>query len=133
MSNMKSLKKVQTYLLAECFNKLFIGGQFVDPIDGGKFPTYYPATGELLHELPQGKANDVEEAISAAENAWAEGTWAGMSATDRAEIVFKMAQGIEQFIYFEYRYDWLISANNMEENLISMSSDFPCLSIWIST
>ena len=95
MSNMKSLKKVQTYLLAECFNKLFIGGQFVDPIDGGKFPTYYPATGELLHELPQGKANDVEEAISAAENAWAEGTWAGMSATDRAEIVFKMAQGIE--------------------------------------
>ena len=70
---MKSLKKVQSYLLAECFNKLFIGGQFVDPIDGGKFPTYYPATGELLHELPQGKANDVEEAISAAENAWAEG------------------------------------------------------------
>ena len=95
MSNMKSLKKVQSYLLAECFNKLFIGGQFVDPIDGEKFPTYYPATGELLHELPQGKANDVEEAISAAENAWAEGTWAGMSAADRAEIVFKMAQGIE--------------------------------------
>ena len=28
---MKSLKKVQTYLFAECFNKLFIGGQFVDP------------------------------------------------------------------------------------------------------
>ena len=92
---MKSLKKVQTYLLAECFNKLFIGGQFVDPIDGEKFPTYYPATGELLHELPDGKANDVEEAISSAEDAWAEGTWADMSAADRAEIVFKIAQGIE--------------------------------------
>ena len=92
---MKSLKKVQSYLLAECFNKLFIGGQFVDPIDGEKFPTYYPATGELLHELPNGKANDVEEAISSAEDAWAEGTWADMSAADRAEIVFKIAQGIE--------------------------------------
>ena len=92
---MKSLKKVQSYLLAECFNKLFIGGQFVDSIDGEKFPTYYPATGELLHELPNGKANDVEEAISSAEDAWAEGTWADMSAADRAEIVFKIAQGIE--------------------------------------
>ena len=92
---MKSLKKVQTYLLAECFNKLFIGGQFVDPIDGEKFPTYYPATGELLHELPKGKANDIEKAIISAENAWVEGAWAAMSAADRAKIVFKMAQGIE--------------------------------------
>ena len=45
----KSLAKVQTHLVAECFNKLYIGGQFVDPIDGDKYPTYYPATGELLH------------------------------------------------------------------------------------
>ena len=95
---MKSLKKVQSHLLAECFNKLYIGGQFVDPIDGDKYPTYYPATGELLHEFPKGKANDVEVAIAAAEAAWTEGTWAGMSAAERAEIVKKMAQGIEDNI-----------------------------------
>ena len=91
----KSLAKVQTHLVAECFNKLYIGGEFVDPIDGDKYPTYYPATGELLHEFPRGKANDVEVAIAAAEVAWREGTWAGMSAAERAEIVKKMAQGIE--------------------------------------
>ena len=62
----KSLAKVQTHLVAECFNKLYIGGEFVDPIDGDKYPTYYPATGELLHEFPRGKANDVESAIAAA-------------------------------------------------------------------
>ena len=27
-----SLEKVQEHLKAECFNKLFIGGHFVDPI-----------------------------------------------------------------------------------------------------
>ena len=31
---MKSLNKVQSHLIAECFNKLYIGGQFVDAIDG---------------------------------------------------------------------------------------------------
>ena len=91
----KSLAKVQTHLVAECFNKLYIGGEFVDPIDGDKYPTYYPATGELLHEFPRGKATAVESAIAAANAAWAEGTWAGMTASSRAEIVAKMAQGIE--------------------------------------
>ena len=67
----------------------------MDPIDGEKLPTYYPATGELLHELPRGKANDVEAAIAAAELVWAEGTWAGMTAAERGKIVAKMAQGIE--------------------------------------
>ena len=63
-TNSKSLAKGQHHLVAECFNKLFVGGQFVDPIDGEKLPTYYPATGERLHEFPRGKANDVEAAIN---------------------------------------------------------------------
>ena len=55
-----SLEKVQEHLKAECFNKLFIGGHFVDPIDGQKMPTYYPATGEVFHELPKGNAKCIQ-------------------------------------------------------------------------
>ena len=94
-SKNNSLDKVRSHLQRECFNKLFIGGKFVEPIEREKLPTYYPATGELLHEFPRGKANDIHAAISASERAWAEGTWAAMSAVDRAKIVAKMAQGIE--------------------------------------
>ena len=94
-SSTQSVAKVQSHLEAECFNKLFIGGQFVDPIDEEKIPTYYPATGELLHEFPRGKANDVQAAIAAAEAAWERGVWSSMAAAERAEIVAKMAQGIE--------------------------------------
>jgi betaine-aldehyde dehydrogenase len=94
-TNSKSLAKVKSHLVAECFNKLFIGGQFVDPIDGEKIPTHYPATGEHLHEFPGGKANDIEAAVAAAEAAWKQGAWASMAAAERAEIVAIMAQGIE--------------------------------------
>ena len=94
-SKNNSLNRVKSHLQRECFNKLFIGGKFVEPIEREKLPTYYPATGELLHEFPRGKANDIHAAISAAERAWAEGTWAAMKAADRAKIVAKMAQGIE--------------------------------------
>ena len=93
-----SLEKVQEHLKAECFNKLFIGGQFVDPIDGQKIPTYYPATGEVFHALPKGNANDIGSAIIAAESAWLDGAWANMPASDRGDLISRMAQGIEENI-----------------------------------
>ena len=93
-----SLDKVKEHLTAECFNKLFIGGQFVDPIDGQKMPTYYPATGEVLHELPKGNANDIGSAIHAAEAAWLDGAWANMPALARGKLIMRMAQGIEEHI-----------------------------------
>ena len=39
ISKTNSIEQVQKQLTAECFNKLFIGGQFVDPIDGQKMPS----------------------------------------------------------------------------------------------
>lgn len=90
-----SLAKVQAHLKGEeCFNKLYIGGKFVDPVEGEKFPTTYPATGEVLHEFPRGKAKDVEAAAAAAQKAWDEGAWSGMTAAARAEIVEKMAKAV---------------------------------------
>ena len=90
-----SLSKVKAHLEAECFNKLYIGGKFVEPINGKSYPTYYPATGELLHEFPRGDANDIAGAISAAEAAWAKGEWAEMKAASRAKIVERIAKGIK--------------------------------------
>ncbi len=98
ISKTNSIEQVQKLLTAECFNKLFIGGQFVDPIDGQKMPTHYPATGEVFHELPKGNANDIESAISEAEAAWSDGTWANMPASARGDLVSRMAQGIEENI-----------------------------------
>jgi hypothetical protein len=30
---------------------LFINGKFVEPVKGGKFPTYNPATGKIIQKL----------------------------------------------------------------------------------
>ena len=89
-----SVAKVQSHLSAECFNKLYIDGKFVDPKGGEKFPSYYPADGSLLHEFPRGRADDVKAAVGAAEAAWEDGTWARMKAADRADAVAKMARAV---------------------------------------
>jgi len=91
----QSVAEVQEILKHKAFNKLYIGGEFVDPVGGGSYETYYPATGELLHRAPEGTAADVDAAVAAARAAWQEGTWAGMTAMKRAEIVRKISQGIK--------------------------------------
>jgi acyl-CoA reductase-like NAD-dependent aldehyde dehydrogenase len=43
-------------------------------------------------------AEDVDAAVAAATTAFAEGEWAGLSATDRAKYVHVMAEGIAKHV-----------------------------------
>jgi len=46
--------------------KLFIGGEFVDPLSGASFGVTNPATGEKLAEVAAADARDVDRAVKAA-------------------------------------------------------------------
>ncbi|GIS12992.1 MAG: hypothetical protein CM15mP115_21430 [Alphaproteobacteria bacterium] len=48
-----SLSKVKAHLEAECFNKLYIGGKFVEPINGKSYPTYYPPQVSCCTNFPR--------------------------------------------------------------------------------
>ena len=54
---------------------LFIGGEFVDPIDGGHFKTESPSSQEVLAEVSSAGPADVDRAVSAARRAQEE-VWA---------------------------------------------------------
>lgn len=45
------MKKTSAEIIATLKTKLFIDGQYVSAISGKKFPTYNPATEELLAEV----------------------------------------------------------------------------------
>lgn len=61
-----SVTKVQGYLEGAAFNKLYYGGKFVAPKAGETLETLYPATGEVVHAVPRGRAADVTAAVEAA-------------------------------------------------------------------
>lgn len=85
--------------------KLFIGGQWVEAASGKTFSTLNPATGELLTQLAEADAPEVEAAVRAARRAFEEGPWASMSAADRGKLLLKLAdlveKHIEEFAYLE--------------------------------
>ncbi|RLP87277.1 aldehyde dehydrogenase family protein [Micromonospora sp. BL4] len=74
---------------------LFIDGAFVDPADGGSFKSINPASEEVLAEVAEAGAQDVERAVRAARKAY-EKVWGPMPGRDRAKYLFRIARLIQE-------------------------------------
>ena len=71
----------------------YIGGELVDPQSGNWLDNYEPATGQVYSSVPDSNAADVDAAVVAAEKA--KPGWSNMPVDERAEILFKLADAID--------------------------------------
>lgn len=76
--------------------KLYIGGQFVESVSQKTFPTPNPATGEVLAEVFEADAADIDKAVKAARTAFDKGPWSKMSASERSRLMYKLADLMEE-------------------------------------
>lgn len=76
--------------------KAYINGEFVNSLSGKTFPTYNPATGELLTEITACDINDVNVAVKSARTAFENGVWSKIKPSERKAILLKFADLIEQ-------------------------------------
>ena len=79
--------------------KLLINGQWAAG-SGKSFETVNPATGEVLTEIAEASAHDVDQAVAAARKAFDDvaGPWRKMSASDRGKVLWKIADLVEKNI-----------------------------------
>jgi len=73
---------------------LFVGGEFV-PATGGGFKSVNPATEEVLAEIGQASAADVDRAVAAARRAY-DTVWSRMPGTERAKYLFRIARIVQE-------------------------------------
>jgi gamma-glutamyl-gamma-aminobutyraldehyde dehydrogenase len=76
--------------------RLFIDGEFVDALDGGRFPTINPATGEVIAEMAAGSAKDVDRAVASARRAFRSGVWARLAPRARMAVLYRFAELIDE-------------------------------------
>jgi aldehyde dehydrogenase (NAD+) len=74
-------------------NKLFIGGKFVDSLDGATIDVFNPHDNSLITRVAEAKAADVDRAVAAAERAFP--AWSAMAAAERGRLLLKLADRIE--------------------------------------
>ena len=76
-------------------HRMLIDGRFVLAASGKTFPVYNPATGEVVAQVPEAEAEDVDRAVTAARRAFDEGPWSKMSTSQRGQLIWKMADLLE--------------------------------------
>jgi betaine-aldehyde dehydrogenase len=75
---------------------MYINGKFVESASGGWFPVYDPSTEEIIAEVPDGNAADVDLAARAARSAFESGPWAQTTAQDRGRLLYKLSERIRK-------------------------------------
>src|SRR5690348_3000231 len=77
--------------------KLLINGKWVDSVSGKTFPTINPSTGEVITQVAEADAPDVDKAVSAARAAFETGAWRKkLTASQRGNLMYKLADLIEK-------------------------------------
>ena len=75
-------------------DRLFIGGQLVDPAGQDVIEVISPHTEQVVGRVPHASRQDVDAAVAAARKAFDEGPWPRMSLEERLEIVGRIKDGI---------------------------------------
>ncbi|MEX0819563.1 MAG: aldehyde dehydrogenase family protein [Pirellulaceae bacterium] len=75
--------------------QLLIDGQWQDAVSGKTFATINPATEEVIADVAEGDAADIDLAAKAARAAFESGPWATMDARDRGRLLTKLANLLE--------------------------------------
>ena len=73
---------------------LYVGGEWIPPADGERFPTVNPATEERLAEVAAATAADVDRAVDAAREAFPE--WRDTPPDERGRIVHRIGQLVRE-------------------------------------
>ena len=76
-------------------HKMLINGKWVDAASGKTFPTYNPATGEVMAQVAEGDREDIDRAVTAARNAFEKGPWRKLTPSERGRMIWKLADLLE--------------------------------------
>jgi phenylacetaldehyde dehydrogenase len=102
--------------------QMFINGKWVDAASGKTFPTYNPATGEVLANVAEGDKEDINRAVAAARAAFDTGPWSKITPSQRGKLIWKLADLIEQHAE---EFAQLESLDNGKPLAIARVADIP--------
>src|SRR5580700_7568916 len=76
--------------------QMFIDGEWVASKSAKTFPVYDPSTEEVIAQVPDANADDVNRAVAAAKAAFETGPWATTTAQERGRVLFRLAEKVRQ-------------------------------------
>jgi len=78
--------------------QMYINDEWVASNSSKTFPVYDPSTEEIIAQVPDANAQDVNRAVAAARAAFEEGAWPQTTPQERGRILFRLAEKVRQNI-----------------------------------
>jgi acyl-CoA reductase-like NAD-dependent aldehyde dehydrogenase len=94
---------------------MLIDGKERPAVGGATMPVINPATSEFISEVPAGDAEDVDIAVRAARQAFDQGPWKRMARSERAKILHRFADLIEERMEDLFRLETLNNGRPIRE------------------
>ncbi|MGS4346507.1 aldehyde dehydrogenase family protein [Myroides odoratus] len=98
----------------------YIGGKFVAPVQGKYFDSVTPINGKVFTKAAHSTEEDLILAINAADKAFE--TWSKTSATERSNILFRIADRMEQNLDYIAQVETIDNGKAIRE---TMNADIP--------
>jgi betaine-aldehyde dehydrogenase len=105
---------------------MYIDGRFCLAAGGDVRELIDPSTGETVAIVAEADADDVETAIAAARRAFDDGPWPRMKATERAAVLFRVADAIDAARDELARIDTLNGGKPLRETAIDIADAADC-------
>jgi phenylacetaldehyde dehydrogenase len=103
--------------------KMLIGGTWVEAASGKVFPTYNPATGEVLTHVAEGDQADVDRAVRVARHAFDRGPWRTViTPSERGRMIWRLADLLEHHLQ---EFAQLESLDNGKSVVVAAAADVP--------
>lgn len=77
-------------------HKMYVNGGWVDAASRKVLPVVDPSTEEIIAEVPDAGAKDVDRAVAAAKAAFESGAWPQTTAQERGRILFRLAERVRK-------------------------------------
>lgn len=102
--------------------QMLIGGRWQHAASGKTFPTFNPATGDILAQVAEGDREDIDRAVKAARKAFDHGPWRTMTGSQRGRLIWKLADLMEAHLE---EFAQLETLDNGKPVTVARAADVP--------
>jgi acyl-CoA reductase-like NAD-dependent aldehyde dehydrogenase len=95
--------------------RMRIGGDLVEATSGETLEILNPATGAVLTTTPAGGPEDIDRAVRTARRAFADGPWRRLERSERAKVLHRFADRIEERLEDLFRLETLNNGRPVRE------------------
>lgn len=102
--------------------KMLIDGNWISAVSNKTFPTFDPATGDILAHVAEGDKEDVDLAVKAARKAFESGPWPKLTPSERGRLIWKLADILEAHLE---EFAQLETLDNGKPIAVARAADIP--------